>query len=75
MPSFRYDPSYIEGTLEPTLPDPPGAPLRLPSFRNFFGLFAPSLPSYTIIPNTPSTRSTASSSFILIPTTPNHRIH
>ena len=71
MPSPRYDPSRTEGTPEPTLPDPPGAPLRLPSFGSFFGLFAPSLPGNTTLPNTPSTRSAASSSST---PTPNRRI-
>ena len=73
MPSPRYDPSRIEGTLEPTLPNPPRALLRLPSFRSFFSLFTPSLPSNITILNTPSIRSTASSS-TLIPTILNRRI-
>ena len=63
MPSPGYDPSRIEGTL-----------LRLPSFGSFFGLFAPFLPSYITVLNTPSTRSTVSSSSTLIPTTLNRRI-
>ena len=66
MPSPRYDPSGIEGTLEPTLPNPPRALLRLPSFRSFFSLFTPSLPSNITILNTPSTYSTTSSSSTLI---------
>jgi hypothetical protein len=74
MPSPRYDPSYIEGTLEPTLPNPPRALLHLPSFGSFFNLFTPSLPSNTTIPNTPSTRSTVSYSSTPTPTTLNHRI-
>ena len=74
MPSPRYDPFCIEGTLEPTLPDPPRAPLRLSSFRSFFGLFAPSLPYNITILNTPFTRSTVSSSSTLIPTTLNRYI-
>ena len=68
MPSPRYDTSRTEGTSEPTLPDPPGAPLRLPSFRSFFGFFG-----NTTMPNTPSDRSAASSP-TLTPTTPNRRI-
>ena len=40
-----YNPSHIEGTLEPTLLDPLRALLHLPNFRNFFGLFAPFLPN------------------------------
>ena len=74
MPSSRYDPSYIEGTLKPTLPNPPRALLRLPSFRSFFSFFTPFLSSNIIMPNTPSTRSTISSSSTLTPTTLNHRI-
>ena len=74
MPSPGYDPSRTEGTPEPTLPDPPGAPLRLPSFGSFFGLFAPSLPSNITMPNTPSIHSTTSNSSTLTPTTLNHRI-
>ncbi|OCK92094.1 uncharacterized protein K441DRAFT_727960 [Cenococcum geophilum 1.58] len=74
MPSPGYDPSRTEGTLEPTLPDPPGAPLRLPSFGSFFSLFTPFLPSNTTMPNTP-TRSATSSSSTPTPTTPNRRIH
>ena len=68
MPSPGYDPSRMEGTLEPTLPDPSGAPLRLPSFGSFFGFFGS-----TTVPNTPSARSAASSP-TLTPTTPNRRI-
>ncbi|OCK94217.1 uncharacterized protein K441DRAFT_122822 [Cenococcum geophilum 1.58] len=68
MPSPRYNPSYIKGTLEPTLPNPPRALLRLPSFRSFFSFFS----NITIL-NTPSARSTASSP-TLTPTTPNRRI-
>ena len=78
MPSPGYDPSRTEGTLEPTLPDPPGAPLRLPSFGSFFGLFAPSspgrTPGNTTVPNTPSARSVASSPSTPTPSTPNRRI-
>ncbi len=74
MPFPGYDPSRIKGTLEPTLPDPPGAPLRFFSFRNFFGLFTPSSPSYTTMPNTPFTCSTVSSSSTPIPTTLNYCI-
>lgn len=75
MSSPGHDPSRTEGTPEPTLPDPPGAPLRLPSFGSFFGLFAPSspgrTPGNTTVPNTPSARSVASSPFT---PTPNRRI-
>jgi hypothetical protein len=56
MPSPGHDPSRIEGTLEPTLPDPSRALLRLPSFRSFFGFFG-----NITVPNTPSARSAASS--------------
>ena len=72
--SPRYNPSCIEGTLKPTLPNPPRALLRLPSFRSFFSLFTPSLPSNITIPNTPSIYSTISYSFTLTPTTLNRRI-
>jgi len=68
MPSPGYDSSRPEGTPEPTLPDPPGAPLRLPSFGSFFGFFG-----NTTVPNTPSARSAASSP-TPTPTTPNRRI-
>ena len=73
---YGYNPSYtrLEGTPEPTLPNPPGALLRLPSFRSFFSLFAPSLPNNITVPNTPSTYSAASSSSTLTPTTLNRRI-
>ena len=71
MPSPGYNPSRTEGTPEPILPDPPGAPLRLPSFGSFFGLFTPSLPSNITMPNTPSAYSAASSSSTLIPITLN----
>ena len=74
MLSPKYNPSYTKGTLEPTLPDPPRAPLCLPSFRNFFSLFTPSLPGNITVPNTPSTHFTASSS-ALTPTALNHRIY
>ena len=74
MPSPGYDPSRTEGTPEPTLPDPPEAPLRLPGFGSFFGLFAPSSPGNTTVPDTPSIRSAASSSSTPTPTTPNRRI-
>jgi hypothetical protein len=74
MLSPRYNPSGIEGTLESTLPNPPRALLRLPSFRSFFSLFTPSLPSNTTIPNTPSTRSAVSSSSTLIPSRHIHRV-
>ena len=77
MPSPRYNPFHIKGTPEPTLPNPPGAPLRLPSFGSFFGLFAPSSPGHipgnTTVPNTPSARSAASNP-TLTPTTPNRHI-
>ena len=52
----------------------PRALLRLPSFRSFFSLFTPSLPRNITILNTPSTRSTISSSSTLIPTTLNRYI-
>ena len=65
MPFFGYDPSYIEKTLESTLPDPPGALVYLPSFGSFFGFFS----SITVL-NTPFTYSTVSS-FTLTPTTLN----
>ena len=74
MPSPEYDPSRTEGTLEPTLPDPPGAPLRLSSFGSFFGLFAPSSPGNTTVPNTSFICSAASSSSTPMPTTLNRRI-
>ncbi|OCK95109.1 uncharacterized protein K441DRAFT_659127, partial [Cenococcum geophilum 1.58] len=67
MLSPRYDPSGIEGTPEPTLPNPPGALLRLPSFRSFFSLFTPFLPSNITVLNTPFTRSAISSSSTLMP--------
>ena len=72
---YRYDPSYtrLEGTLEPTLPNPPRALLRLPSFRSFFSVFTSSLPSNITILNTLSTLSTVSSS-TLTPTTLNYRM-
>jgi len=68
MPSPGYDSSRLEGTLEPTLPDPPGAPLRLPSFGSFFGFFG-----NTTVPNTPFACSAASSP-TPTPTTLNRRI-
>ena len=68
MPSPRYDTSRIEGTLEPTLPNPPRALLRLSSFRSLFSFFS----NITIL-NTPSNRSTASSP-TLTPTTLNRCI-
>ena len=74
MPSPGHDPSYTEGTPELTLPDPPRALLRLPSFGNFFSLFAPFLLSNITVLNTPSTHSAASSSSTLTPTTLNCRI-
>ena len=52
--SSGYGPSHTEGTLEPILPDPAEAPLRLLSFGSFFGLFG-----NTTVPNTPSDCSTA----------------
>ena len=70
----RYNPSYIEKTLKPTLPNPPRALLYLPNFKSFFSLFTPSLFSNTTILNTPSTYSTISYSFTLTPTTPNRCI-
>ena len=66
MPSPGYNPSCIERTPEPTLPDFPGALLRLPSFFGFFGLFVSSLFYNTTMPNTPFTCSTVSSSSTLI---------
>ncbi|OCK99019.1 uncharacterized protein K441DRAFT_653425 [Cenococcum geophilum 1.58] len=48
MPFPGYDPSRTEGTLEPTLPDPFRALLRLPSFFSFFNFF-----SNITVPNTP----------------------
>jgi len=74
MPSPRYDPSRIEETPEPTLPNPPRAPLRLFSFGSFFSLFTPSLSNYITMPNTPFTRFAVSSSSTPIPTTLNHCI-
>ena len=74
MLSPRYNPFRTERTLEPTLPNPPGAPLCLSSFGSFFGLFAPFLPGNITVLNTPFTCSAASRSFTLMPTTPNHRI-
>jgi hypothetical protein len=73
---YRYDPFYtrLEGTLEPTLPNPPRSLLRLSSFRSFFSLFTPSLPSNITILNTPSIHSTISSS-TLTPTTLNYYIY
>ena len=71
----RYDPSCIKGILEPTLPNPSRALLRLPSFRSFFSLFTPSLPSNITILNTPSTYSTISYSSTLTPTILNYRIY
>ena len=66
MLSPEYDPSCMEGTPEFTLPDPPGALLCLPSFKSFFGLFAPFLSSNITILNTPSTCFAVSSSFTLM---------
>ena len=74
MPSPGYNPSCIEGTLEPTLFDPPRALLRLLSFGSFFGLFIPSLPSNTTVLNTPSTCFAVSCSFTLTPITLNYYI-
>jgi len=74
MLSLRYDPSRIEGTLKPTLPNPSGALLRLFSFRSFFSFFTPSLSSNITILNTYSTYSTIFSSSTLMSTTLNHRI-
>ena len=68
MPSLGYDPSRIEETLEPTLPNPSRAPLCLSSFGSFFGFF-----SNISILNTPSTYSAVSSP-TLTPTTLNRRI-
>ena len=65
MPSPGYDPSRTEKTLEPTLPDPPGALVHLPSFGSFFGFFG----GITVL-NTPSACS-AVFSFTLTPTTLN----
>ena len=71
MPSPKYDPSCTEGTLESTLLNPPGAPLRLSSFGSFFGLFAPSSPGRTpgniTVLNTPFARSVVFSPFTLMP--------
>ena len=75
MLSPRYNLSCIKGTLDPTLPDLPGAPLCLSSFGSFFGLFVPSLPSNTTVLNTPFTYSAVFSSFTLMPTTPNCYIY
>ena len=69
MPSPRYNPSYIEGTLEPTLPNFFKTLLRLLSFGSFFGFF-----SNITVPNTPFARS-ATFSPILTPTTLNHYIY
>jgi hypothetical protein len=74
MLSPGYNSSCIEGTLEPTLPNPFRALLRLPSFFSFFSLFTPSLPSNITVLNTPFTYSTASSSSTPTPTTSNRRI-
>ena len=73
---YGYDPSCtrLEGTLELTLPNPFRVLLCLPSFRSFFGLFAPSLPSNITILNTPSTRFIISSSSTLTPITLNYYI-
>ena len=69
MPFPRYNFSYIKGTLEPTLLDPPRAPLRLFNIRKNFGFF-----SNITIPNTPFAYFTISS-LTLTPITPNHYIH
>jgi hypothetical protein len=74
MPSSRYNPFCIEGTLKPTLPDPFRAPLCLFSFKSFFSLFTPSLLGNITVLNTPFTYSAVSSSFTLMPTTLNHYI-
>ena len=74
MPSLGYNPSRIKRTLEFTLPNPPGALLCLFSFKSFFSLFTPPLPSNITVLNTPSTYSTVFSSFTPMPTTPNHYI-
>ena len=65
MPFFGYDPVYIKGTLEPTLPESSRACLRFPSFPSSFSFF-----SGTTVLNTPFTHSTVSSP-TLIPTTLN----
>ena len=67
--SPRYNPSCTEATLKSTLPDPPRAPLRLPSFKSFFSFFG----NITVL-NTPSTYSTISSP-TPTPTTSNRRIY
>ena len=69
MPFFRYNPSRIKETLEFTLPDPPGALVRLSSFRSFFGFFS----GITVL-NTPFTYSTAFS-LTPMPITPNYCIY
>ena len=65
MPFHRYNPSYIEGTLEPILPNLFRALLCLFSFGSFFSFFS----SITML-NIPFTYSTASSP-ILTPITLN----
>ena len=71
MLSPGYDPSHIKETLKPTLPDPPRALLRLPSFKSFFSLFTPSSPGCTpsniTVLNTPFTCFVVSSPFTLMP--------
>jgi hypothetical protein len=74
MPSFRYNPSCIKGTLKPTLLNPLRALLCLFSFKSFFSLFTPSLPSNITVLNTPFTYSAAFSSFTLMPITLNYYI-
>jgi hypothetical protein len=74
MPSSRYNPSCIEGTLEFTLPNSPRALLCLFSFKSFFSLFTPSLLNNITVLNTLFTYSAVSSSFTLMPTTLNHYI-
>jgi hypothetical protein len=74
MPSSRYNPSCIEGTLKSTLPNPSRALLCLFSFKSFFSLFTPFLPSNITVLNILFTYFTASSSFTLIPITLNYCI-
>ena len=69
MSSPKYNPSYMEGTLKPILPNPPKALLHLFSFRSFFSFF-----SNITVPNTPSAYSAAFSP-TLTPTTLNCYIY
>jgi hypothetical protein len=74
MPFFRYNPSYIKGTLEFILLNPPRAPLCLFSFKSFFNLFTPFLFSNITVLNTLFIYSAVSSSFTLMPTILNYYI-